>query len=453
MKSQISLHCLEKEVQNPTRTSFQFHSTSNNEDAQQLENESRLYSAIFGTGKRHCIAGELPVNMSREQFVNALKGLEMKGILHKERNHPAIWSTVFQCQDQTSIDACPTSPVNNGASLSNGFAEESSAIPQCCPASWSSQDMITPQTYLSCTQKQSTSVLNSNGEQLFPEADFPILDKGLIYEEEHLSPTSQDAFGYNSGLCFEDLNGFVGHVNEEVAFKQTVPVSPPLSPPPAASLPPCQGSFTVLELQQGILQYLRSINRPSRALEVSKAVGLTSKKDVNSLLYQLERTGVVYKIHDSQPPMWALSPPKRRGVCGPGVIGEERRRSTNGYDEKISSSVPFPRSHSSNGLVNLGEALYSDGLRSTVRRENARPRARSFGPPLSSSSQESFLRYCEYCKVPLNSSVQTQEHLKSTKHRNKLAKMVFRDYPTFCEYCKVCDAWLASFNFFSVNIL
>ena len=396
-----------QEVQSPTRSTFQFHSSTLNGNIQQLQIENSFKDLTGSLGCQYLPSFENntlqhPDSIARENF--------------------------FRSSAKQNYDSCSTTPRRNGF---HNFPISNASEVISLNSSFSSTN---GDSYIPLTQKrtplQQPPVFRSREGKNLAEFVQSRERRSFGKDTMILQPSPESMLFANNSSGFENFNG-------NSAPQRTFPFNPPSSP-----LTDCFASSSynghTNELQQNILQFLRVVNRPSATLEISKAVGFTTKKNVNPHLYHLERLGLVYKSQDSHSPLWALNPPETQanGSRSPGVIGEERRRSLNEFDEKPKRLVNFPKSNSSAGLVTLGEGACSESMR-TRARDDGRPRARSFSSTYS-SSQESFASFCHYCKVPLNSKAQTQEHLKSTKHKNRLAKIVFRDYQTFCDYCKVC---------------
>jgi hypothetical protein len=71
-----------------------------------------------------------------------------------------------------------------------------------------------------------------------------------------------------------------------------------------------------------------------KTLDLAKAVGCTTKKDVNHELYELEKRGLIEKTADS-PPAWSL---KRSGAPAPAVATNAEKSDNN---KKMKAS-PLP---------------------------------------------------------------------------------------------------------------
>ena len=60
-----------------------------------------------------------------------------------------------------------------------------------------------------------------------------------------------------------------------------------------------------MELQKQISNFLSAKNGPATTLEITKAVGLTTRKEVNPTLYGMQQSGLILKVQE-QPPMWKI---------------------------------------------------------------------------------------------------------------------------------------------------
>ncbi|XP_031654776.1 double-stranded RNA-specific adenosine deaminase-like [Oncorhynchus kisutch] len=82
-------------------------------------------------------------------------------------------------------------------------------------------------------------------------------------------------------------------------------------------------------LKERICTFLKVKKQGSTALQIAKAVGLMKAKDVNSVLYTLNRAGLLDVIPD-KPPVWSVSVPDSDRVPSPSetpgfTVGELRR--------------------------------------------------------------------------------------------------------------------------------
>ncbi|XP_029557906.1 uncharacterized protein LOC115155426 isoform X2 [Salmo trutta] len=94
-----------------------------------------------------------------------------------------------------------------------------------------------------------------------------------------------------------------------------------------------------LDLKERICTFLKVKKQGSTALQIAKAVGLKKAKDVNSVLYTLNRAGLLYVTPD-KPPVWSVEKPGAASVSvsvpesdrmpspseTPGITVEELRR-------------------------------------------------------------------------------------------------------------------------------
>ena len=58
-----------------------------------------------------------------------------------------------------------------------------------------------------------------------------------------------------------------------------------------------------MELQKKISNFLSANDKPATTLEIARAVGLVTRKEVNPTLYDMQQNGLIQKIQE-QPPMW-----------------------------------------------------------------------------------------------------------------------------------------------------
>uniref|UniRef100_A0A8C9TSJ2 Eukaryotic translation initiation factor 2-alpha kinase 3-like n=1 Tax=Scleropages formosus TaxID=113540 RepID=A0A8C9TSJ2_SCLFO len=84
------------------------------------------------------------------------------------------------------------------------------------------------------------------------------------------------------------------------------------------------------DMEDKIIEVLRRAGTPVMTLDIAKAVGLNTKKDVNSTLYGLRDRGVVRRT-DSNPPKWSLVSPKEQEA--PGRSGKMWKRTDEGAEE------------------------------------------------------------------------------------------------------------------------
>nr|XP_029504399.1 double-stranded RNA-specific adenosine deaminase-like [Oncorhynchus nerka]XP_029504400.1 double-stranded RNA-specific adenosine deaminase-like [Oncorhynchus nerka] len=82
-------------------------------------------------------------------------------------------------------------------------------------------------------------------------------------------------------------------------------------------------------LKERICTFLKVKKQGSTALQIAKAVGLMKAKDVNSVLYTLNKAGLL-DVTPDKPPVWSVSVPESDRVPSisetPGITVEELRR-------------------------------------------------------------------------------------------------------------------------------
>ena len=169
---------------------------------------------------------------------------------------------------------------------------------------------------------------------------------------------------------------------------------------------------------------------PMTNLEIVASIGPETKNQVNTCLCYLHRKGLV-EISNGNPLVW--------GVCeqspyecllGPGVIGAERKNEKSfGRRSHYEEYPERPRRHSYNSYDNRSrkDLQAVDNPRTWIRPGGHSP----------SSIERTASNYCKLCRLPFMSEAQFEEHLRSTKHQNKIAKINAVPYKKFCEYCKV----------------
>ena len=62
----------------------------------------------------------------------------------------------------------------------------------------------------------------------------------------------------------------------------------------------------VMELQKKITNFLSANDRPVTTLEIARALGLLTRKEVNPTLYDMQQSGLIQKVQE-QPPLWKIS--------------------------------------------------------------------------------------------------------------------------------------------------
>jgi len=76
------------------------------------------------------------------------------------------------------------------------------------------------------------------------------------------------------------------------------------------NLPQSTAQLSESEKKARIIHHLSTAQKPVNSLEIAKALGLQSKKDVNSTLYKLMEETSIEKVNES-PPMWQI---KTKGI-------------------------------------------------------------------------------------------------------------------------------------------
>lgn len=56
-----------------------------------------------------------------------------------------------------------------------------------------------------------------------------------------------------------------------------------------------------------VIATLKRLKRPCTTLDLAKGLGM-SRKEANPLLYAFQSEGLIKKVHESNPPMWDLTP-------------------------------------------------------------------------------------------------------------------------------------------------
>lgn len=180
-----------------------------------------------------------------------------------------------------------------------------------------------------------------------------------------------------------------------------------------------------------IFDVLRN-NGPTSSLDIAQLLGpeIRNQLEVNQCLCDLHKKGLV-KISNGIRPVWDISEQfVHERPFSPGVIGEERKNESScarrSHCEEFSER---PRRHSYN--------TYDNNPRKELRVvESTRPWMRSSGH-CSNPGERTSSNFCRLCKVPCLSEAQYEEHVRSTKHQNRVAKFNAVPYKKFCEYCKV----------------
>ena len=64
-------------------------------------------------------------------------------------------------------------------------------------------------------------------------------------------------------------------------------------------------SLYKMELRKKIMNFLGSNDRPATTLEIARAVGMTTRKEINPTLYQMQDSRMIEKVQE-QPPLWKV---------------------------------------------------------------------------------------------------------------------------------------------------
>jgi len=167
--------------------------------------------------------------------------------------------------------------------------------------------------------------------------------------------------------------------------------------------------------------------------EIINAVGRGTREEVSQSLCSLGRQGLVNFTVASNPSLTVLTTagqPVREKRANPGVIGGERSNNQSlarsGYEDFYPQ---LPRNSSWGSYDNRPrkEPRTVDGMK---------PWMRSNGNGLTPGERGAW-NYCKLCRVSLMSEAQYEEHLRTTKHQNKVAKFNAIPYKKYCECCKV----------------
>lgn len=328
------------------------------------------------------IVKSLPAVTSPKCVLMALRDLEQNGLIRCVRSEPLTWMKMGH--NGVDIELSVTNSFNQELLASNtskwveSNSEENDAESIVCINRSRSSPSLAKQHSLSGyskgpRRKCSDTVLNGrHPERLSMRPGFSINSHGL---------------DYNSNLDPEE--------------------------PPAESFQELSSNLELNPLQKSIIDVMTQKYRPLTTLEIAKAIGLTTKRDVNSALYAMERAGMIQRVKQ-QPPVWSLKNRK-----DPGVIGGERNLKEPSRRKSFNESILSGRNRSRSDLERQAEIL--------------KPRSRSF----NSESDSGSIKSCGLCKISFTSKQQSEEHFQSTKHQNKIAKVTSEPYLKFCDYCKV----------------
>lgn len=190
------------------------------------------------------------------------------------------------------------------------------------------------------------------------------------------------------------------------------------------------GDSSRVQEEEKIFELLRN-NGPMAATDIAASTGFETENQVNHYLFYLYKKGHV-KINGGSPPLWTLRDSFRQQCPRrPGVIGAERKHEAFIRRRNHSDDIcERPRRHSFHS--------YESKQRQEPRvLDNTKPWIRSNGVHCPNFSERISPFFCKLCKLPFPTDGQFEEHLRSTKHQNKVAKYNAVPYKKFCEYCKV----------------
>ena len=184
------------------------------------------------------------------------------------------------------------------------------------------------------------------------------------------------------------------------------------------------------DLQKWILNALKMYGA-MKPLDISYAVGRWTRDEVNQSLHSLYRKGLVTFASDGSVKVCSSGrQPVPDNRASPGVIGGERISDKSSGRTNYDEVCVQPRRHSSGGP-------YDNRPRKDPRAvDGTKPWMRSNGNG-PTPGERSAWNYCKLCRISLMSEAQYEEHLRSTKHQNKVAKFSAIPYKKFCECCKV----------------
>lgn len=186
------------------------------------------------------------------------------------------------------------------------------------------------------------------------------------------------------------------------------------------------------DLQQRILDALQ-IYGAMKLLDIANAVGAGSSYEVVRSLWELHRRTLVILTHASDGSLMAKTSARQSSLdkrASPGVIGEERGNDRSFGRNSHEEVCVQLRGHPSIGAYDnrpRKELRPADGVKQWMRSSGNGP----------TPGDRSASNYCKLCRVPFVSEALFEEHLRTTKHQNKVAKFSAIPYKKFCECCKV----------------
>lgn len=188
-----------------------------------------------------------------------------------------------------------------------------------------------------------------------------------------------------------------------------------------------------LEALQSKSLDLLALQRAMESSKIMNVVGRGTRVEVSQSPCSLGRQGLVNFTVANNPSCTVLTSAGQHGRekrANPGVIGGERSNqqslARSSYDEFCPQ---LPRNSSWGSFDNRPrkEPRTVDGMK---------PWIRSNGNGLTPGERSAW-NYCKLCRVSLMSEAQYEEHLRTTKHQNKVAKFNAIPYKKYCECCKV----------------
>lgn len=175
------------------------------------------------------------------------------------------------------------------------------------------------------------------------------------------------------------------------------------------------------ELQSEILTLYGAKEPP----EIISVVGRRTREEVSQSLCSLTPVTFTFASNPS-----LTGQPVREKRPNPGVIGGERSNNQSLARNNYEEFCPQLSRNASWGP-------YDNRLRKEPRTvDGIKPWMRSNGNGPTPGERSSW-NYCKLCRVSLMSETQYEDHLRSTKHQNKVAKFNAIPYKKYCECCKV----------------
>ena len=85
-----------------------------------------------------------------------------------------------------------------------------------------------------------------------------------------------------------------------------------------------------------VIGEIKRSGRPCTTLELARAVGMNTRKEINPTLYEMERQGALKKVQD-QPPLWQVAqggPMQGMGV-NTGAHGRQQRKGERAWSGRL----------------------------------------------------------------------------------------------------------------------